>query len=324
MTLEQIINQIKSIQIQGASNICRASLAAWRDYLLSVKTKDVKKYLAEAKRVGARLALARPNEPLTVNSLNYLNDCLGAYVKNNRQRQIIIDVPSLQKITRQSAQDFSMLLHANGQKIASYGAVLIKSKQNIFTHCHSRTVVNILARAKEQKKVFHVYNDETRPLFQGRRTSEELLKRDIKNTMVVDSAAPFIVSDHSGDDIKIHQVILGFDVIRPDGSALNKIGSFGMALTAYESGIPVFLAGSLMKYSPNQKMKIELRCSAEVWPQGPKNLAIINYAFDKIPARFITGYITELGLVKPKDIKKMVKKNYGWIEKKQRNKETEK
>jgi len=313
--INKTIKNIKALKIQGASNICRASIAAWRDYLLGFKTKNVKKYLSEAKNVGARLALARPNEPLTVNAFKYLNQRLRVETRfiSSKQKQMVLDIPSLKKLTRQYVQDFSSLLHQNGARISVEGAKLIKSKQNIFTHCHSRTVENIFIQAQSQKKKFHVYNDETRPMFQGRITSQKMAEHKILNTMVVDSAATFIVSDHSGDDIKIHQVFLGFDVILPDGSALNKIGSFGITLTANESNIPVYLCGTILKSVKNKKMKIELRREAEVWPKAPKGLEIINYAFDRIPARFITGYVTEFGILKPGDIGKYLRKYYEWI-----------
>ncbi len=307
--LNQTIKDIQSIKIQGASNICRASLSAWQDYLINFKTKDTKKYLAEAKRVGESLAQARPNEPLTVNAFKYLNAELK---QSTKIKATLIQVNDLKKLTRQYVQDFSALLHGNGQKITAHGGSLIKSKENIFTHCHSRTVENILIQAKRDKKKFHVYNDETRPLFQGRTTSTNLAKHKINNTMVVDSAAPFLVSDISGDNIKINKVFLGFDVILPDGSALNKIGSFGIALAAHTSKIPFYLCGSLLKSTHDKKMKIEIRDEKEIWPKAPKGLKIINYAFGRIPAKFITGYITEFGIIKPSEINKF-KKQYNWL-----------
>jgi len=44
--------------------------------------------------------------------------------------------------------------------------------------------------------------------------------------------------------------------------------------------------------------------------EAPKGIEIINYAFDMVPAKFITGIITEFGVIKPKDLKKAVKKYY--------------
>jgi ribose 1,5-bisphosphate isomerase len=46
------------------------------------------------------------------------------------------------------------------------GAKLIKKNMNIMTHCHSGSVVKILIEAHKQGKKIHVYNTETRPLFQ--------------------------------------------------------------------------------------------------------------------------------------------------------------
>lgn len=306
MSLNQTINQIKQVKIQGASNICRAGILAWQDYLLKSKIKNIKKYLQEAKNIGARLALARPNEPLTVNAFKYLNTKLDNV--GTRRGAFSLGIPSLKKSIKQYVQDFSTLLHDNGQKIANHGSKLIKNKENIFIHCHSRTVENILIKAKQDNKKFHIYNDETRPLLQGRITSKELSKYNIPNTMVVDSAAPFLVSDISGDDIKINKVMIGFDVILPDGGAFNKIGSFGIALAAYTSGIPLYLCGSVLKITQDKKTKIEIRDENEVWKDKPKNLKIINYAFGHIPAKFITGYITEHGIIKPRNILKYYKK----------------
>jgi len=307
--LSQTIKDIKSIKIQGASNICRASIAAWQNYLTGWQIRLVNSYLNEAKRISHLLAKARPDEPLTINAFKYLNQRLDAARRLKNPR---LDVPGLKKLTKQYVADLNILLHENGQRIAFYGAKNIKNKTAIFTHCHSKTVINILAKAKENKKKIHIYHDETRPLLQGRLTAEDLNKLDIDNTLVVDSAAAFLVSNFSGDQIRIDAVIIGFDVILPDNSALNKIGSFSIALAAYTSKIPVYLAGSLLKKT-TQKMEIELRSKKEIWSAAPKGIEIINYAFDRIPAQLITGYITEFGIIKPSEVDKYVKKYYPWV-----------
>ncbi|HRY63407.1 MAG TPA: translation initiation factor eIF-2B [Patescibacteria group bacterium] len=311
--LNQTIKDIKSIKIQGASNICRASIAAWYDYLSRWRVRQVGSYLSEAKRVGNLLAKTRPDEPLAVNAFKYLNKRLedARRVKNPQS-----DVAGLKKLSKQAVADWSTLIHENGKRLAFWGAKMIKNKENIFTHCHSRTVINVLAKAKEDKKKIHVYHDETRPLMQGRLTAEDLARLNIESTMVVDAAAAFLVSNFSGDKVKIDKVIIGFDVILPDNSALNKIGSFGIALAAYTSKIPVYLAGSLLKKT-TQKMEIELRAKKEVWANGPKETQIVNFAFDRIPTQLITGYITEFGIIKPSEVDKYVKKYYPWTLKNQ-------
>ncbi|MCD6441994.1 ribose 1,5-bisphosphate isomerase, partial [bacterium] len=37
---------------------------------------------------------------------------------------------------------------------------------------------------------------------------------------------------------------------------------------------------------------------------------IINFAFDVIPAKYITGIICEQGIIRPKNIRTVVEKNY--------------
>lgn len=72
----------------------------------------------------------------------------------------------------------------------------------------------------------------------------------------------------------------------------------------------MYVVGSLMKIDTENTVHIEQRDGKELWDDAPKGLKIVNYAFDMIPAKFITGIITEYGIIKPKDIKKAVKKHY--------------
>jgi len=59
-------------------------------------------------------------------------------------------------------------------------------------------------------------------------------------------------------------------------------------LAAHHSKIPVYIAGSLMKVDVTNNIEIEKRSANEVWEDRPKRLEILNYAFDMIPAEFIT------------------------------------
>ena len=51
----------------------------------------------------------------------------------------------------------------------------------------------------------------------------------------------------------------------------------------------------------------------ELWENPPTGLKVINLAFDLIPKNFISGYITEYGIIKPKDIKEIILKKYPWL-----------
>jgi len=298
-----IANKIKKIEIQGAKAIAVASLFSLKKASIGFKGSALD-YLLEIKTDVKILSSARPTEPLVVNCLKYVLQQLS--LEKNR------DLKSL-KTTLNKAVNFLLKTITNGeQKIILTGQQLIKKGNNILTHCHSSTVENILKKANKRGK-FKVFNTETRPLFQGRITAKNLLKAGVDTTMVEDSAAAFLLSKLSGKNLIMDLVIIGADAIMPDGSTINKIGSYGISLVAHNEGIPVYIATHLLKMDDDGVLQIEVRSTDEVWKNKPKGLKIMNFAFDKIPAKNITGFICEFGLVKPADLKKLVKKHYPWI-----------
>ena len=103
------------------------------------------------------------------------------------------------------------------------------------THCHSSSVVKVLTTARDQGKKIHVYNTETRPLYQGRRTSMDLMKAGVPDTMITDDSAPFFTDNEYASDVHIDVVIIGSDCIKLNGDVYNKIGSFAIAMAAWHS-----------------------------------------------------------------------------------------
>lgn len=298
MKISGQLKDIKNVKIQGASQVAIAFLLLAKKLPFKNENELVHKII----RVRNLILGLRPTEPQV---LNFSRILINNLRNNSKLNQLTLSCVVNRLLG---------YYHRLENNIVKNGARLVKSRENIFTHCHSSAVEKILVEAKRQGKNFKVYNSETRPLFQGRITSKNLAQHRIKVTQVCDSAAAFLISDHSGDEIKINKVILGADVVGLNGWAVNKIGSFGMSLAAWESKIPVYIVASLLKIDPQSKIKIKIplekREAQEIWPEAPKGVKLENYAFDNIPAKFITAFITEFGLIKPIDIKAAVKKNY--------------
>jgi translation initiation factor 2B subunit (eIF-2B alpha/beta/delta family) len=76
----------------------------------------------------------------------------------------------------------------------------------------------------------------------------------------------------------------------------------------------VYIAGNLLKTDIHDTIQIETRSGLEVRPDKPEGLEIINFAFDQVPAKFITGIITEFGIIKPDEVEKVVEKQYPRME----------
>ncbi len=252
----EIVQGIKDIKIQGATNIAKKSLYAYSLF----PTKTSKK----------KLLNTRPTEPMLVNVLHRVND--------EDYNKILKHFPEAQ------------------EKINKTILKLIKKDDVVFTHCHSTNVVKALINAKKKGKKFQVYNTETRPLFQGRKTAKELKKAGIKITMFVDSAVGVALS-HEQKTKKVDKIFLGADALLKDG-IINKIGSEVIAQIAKNQKIPVYVIADSWKYSPS-RIKLEKRHFDEVWEKMPKNfhIKIQNPAFEFVPKKYLAGIVTEFGLL---------------------------
>lgn len=172
---------------------------------------------------------------------------------------------------------------------------LIKNNSVVFTHCHSTNVSDALVFSKNKGKKFEVYLTETRPLFQGRKTAKKLKKAGIKVNLFVDSAMGIALSKEQGTK-KVDIIFLGSDALTKKG-IINKVGSETIAKLAKIDKIPFYIVADSWKFT-KKKVPIEQRNLYEVWDNAPKKIKVSNPAFEFVPKKYITGIITELGLMK--------------------------
>ena len=305
--IKTVADDIKTIKIQWATNIAKAGIDILAKEIKNQKFASIKDFDAFLKHSVVILKTARATEPMLFNGLKY---CLTSYTALLDKKA---DLKTITTKLFQACKNYLGDIEREEALRPLIGAKLIKKHMNIMTHCHSWSVVKLLITAHKQDKDIHVYNTETRPLYQWRKTSQELMKAGVPDTMITDDVAPFFVDNMYESDIHIDMVIIGSDAIKLDGSVYNKVGSFSIALAAWHSKIPVYIVGSLTKVDTENAVKIEQRSGKELRPEAQKWFNILNYAFDMVPAKFITGIITEYGIIKPKDIKKMVKKHCPWM-----------
>lgn len=282
LSFEQTVKQIKSLKIQGAENIAIKAIEAF-----SQKLKETKS-LSKLKKYANELKSARPTEPGLQNALNY---CLKAHEDGKNVTKLALDH------------------FKNNQKIiAKNGSTLIHSGMKIFTHCHSSTVERVLVEAKRQGKRIEVFNTETRPKLQGRVTAIALAKAKIPVTHCVDSAGRSLLRN-------CDLFLIGCDSITQSGKVINKIGTESLFDAANESKIPIYVCTNSWKFD-KKETKIEQRNPNEVWENPPKNVKIYNPAFEIVDIKKVKGIVTELGIIKPKKLPRLLKKRYPYIFKK--------
>ena len=297
ISFQQILKDIESLKIQGATNVAKSSIKALR--ILAEKNKNKLKVdlihsLNSAKK---ELFNSRPTEPTMRNAINYILD--NVEVEQN-----------VFKAVKERVKAVEYHFNNTNDIIAKIGARKIKKGMIIFTHCHSSSVTSILKLAKKQRVKFEVHNTETRPRLQGRITARELAREGIPVVHYVDSAARLALK-------KADLMLMGADAITTEGTVINKIGSELFAEIAEKYDIPVYSCTDSWKFDPETvfgyEEEIEERGPKEVWPNPPKGVKIDNHAFEKVDPDLVTGIISELGIYKPSIFVDQIRRAYPWI-----------
>ena len=203
----------------------------------------------------------------------------------------------LEEARRIHAEDAAMC-----DAISRAGAPLLRGRP-VLTICNTGalatggigTAFGVLVRARPPA----IYALETRPLRQGARlTMWEAEKNRLRAFVLPDGAAAAAIREK-----KIKAAIAGADRIARNGDAANKIGTFSVALACHALGIPFYIAAPTSTVDldcPNgDAIPIEERDGSEISDRFPA----WNPAFDVTPARYITAFITERGILKPGEIK---------------------
>jgi methylthioribose-1-phosphate isomerase len=95
--------------------------------------------------------------------------------------------------------------------------------------------------------------------------------------------------------------------VAANGDTANKIGTYALAVLAQENGVPFYVAGPLSTFdagtATGADIVIEERSAAEVLRLGAvataPDVPVWNPAFDVTPARFITAFLTDAGVLRP-------------------------
>lgn len=212
------------------------------------------------------------------------------------------------------------------KRMAEHGAALINDGDTIIHHCNTGalatvdwgTALGVIRTAHEQGKRIHVLVDETRPRLQGARlTAWELEQYGIPYELISDNTAGYFLK--AG---KVQKCFVGSDRTAANGDVANKIGTYMLALAAFDNGVPFYPVVPTstidMSLAHGDLIPIEERDPQEVLGLefegqrvAPQNAKARNIAFDVTPARLVTGIVTENGVAYPpfeESLKKVVGK----------------
>ncbi|MBC8278088.1 MAG: S-methyl-5-thioribose-1-phosphate isomerase [FCB group bacterium] len=190
-----------------------------------------------------------------------------------------------------------------------HAAELLPDPCVAITHCNAGglatggygTALGVFFAAHEMGKKIHVYADETRPLLQGARlTTWELMRAGIEVTLITDNMAAHLMKTK-----RVDCCVTGADRIAANGDAANKIGTYGLAISAKHHGVPFYVAAPYSTLDADtlagDGIPIELRDPLEVTEgfgrrTAPEGVDVWSPAFDVTPAELIAAIITEKGV----------------------------
>ncbi len=203
-------------------------------------------------------------------------------------------IDRLDEKTADAIENLIREIESDEEKIANAGQRVIKKHATIMTHCHASSVMAVLKKSRR----CNVFATMTEPKKQGLLTAKELARSGKNVALIADSAIGYYMP-------MMDMILVGADAIRREG-LVNKIGTLPLALTAYEYGKPLYVAASVLKLDNRDSIKIEMRPEAELCKKLSR-VKRLNPAFDITPMKYITAFITESGIKKPKDIMEMLK-----------------
>lgn len=279
--IDETAEKIRRVEIQGATNVAVASLKAVEAFARGHGAGEIHRGIDT-------LLTTRPTEPLMRNTLLPL--------KGMQDPAAIAD----------KAGEFLRAIDEAANQLVEIGERLVQDGMVVQTICHSSTAVKILLRARNEGKKVRAVVTETRPLYQGRITAEELYKGGVPVKFYVDSAM------YKAMEIeKVNMCLAGIDAIFVDGSVANKIGTGLLALAAEVREVPFYATGLALKLDKDSMMAkgvpIEHRDPREIWSYP---IDVQDPAFETIPAKRIKGIVTELGVLPPATAYMEIEKRY--------------
>src|SRR6267143_1367001 len=302
---ESVAEAIRQLQVRGAPLIGIAAAMGLVAATREQRTASRADFLARAKEFAALLGAARPT---AVN----LRWALARMLRVADETPGDAGGADLWERLRAEATAIWEEDRAMCRRIGEHGLTILADGAQVLTHCNTGalatggigTALAPIYLAHEQKRKVHVYVDETRPLLQGSRlTAWELMHAGIPCTVIPDGAAGVLMRQ-----AKVDVVLVGVDRICANGDFANKIGTYGLAVLARHHGVPFYAAGPWTSVDPTladgDAIPIEQRPADEVTTLAgraiaPQGVAALNYAFDVTPARYVTAYLTDRGLVQP-------------------------
>jgi methylthioribose-1-phosphate isomerase len=305
-TAQEVARAIRTMVIRGAPAIGVAAAMGLALGMRRSTARGTRQFAVEFQKICDMMASTRPT---AVNLFWAIDRMKRAFAEGAQAGESAGELCDRLEREARAIHDEDV---ASCRAMGGHGAAVVPDGARVLTHCNAGALatagygsaLGVIRAAVEQGKRIAVIADETRPFLQGARlTAWELVRDGINTTVITESMAGPLM--RAGD---IDLVVVGADRIAANGDTANKIGTYTVAVLAHEHAVPFYVAAPLstidLSTPDGDHIPIEERDQREVSHIGanrltPEGAHIRNPAFDVTPHRYITGIITEKGIVTP-------------------------
>ena len=285
------VEALRADRHSGASALARQLSTALARWAAEARASSREEFMAGLQAAARRLAGARP-------SMLALEQVAGLLVEPAADAPPEEAVDTFRRRVQEAAREVIDGWEAASERIAAHARRVLPAA--VLTHSYSASVLAAL-RARRPD---HVLVCESRPLFEGRATARELASVGIVVTLVTDAQGPLFLSE-------VQAALVGADGVLADGSAVNKVGTYGLALAAHDRGLPFYVACESLKISHRQEWReadAEEGDPGEVLGDATHGVTARNVYFECTPARLVTALITDEGVFRPDELGPLIER----------------
>ncbi|MBY0360014.1 MAG: hypothetical protein K2W82_18570 [Candidatus Obscuribacterales bacterium] len=286
---ELMMSEIANDLTSGAAELALRSINIFRNELAA--SEDFVLVRESLQSIAQKLFKSQPAmAPL----FNLGNVVLFAADKAN-------NIEQLRTLVDEALTGFESRLCDSAAKIADTAYELIPPGAMVFAYSFSSTVVSALLNARSKKKFFRVVCTESRPSEEGRKLANMLDSAGLEVVHTFDSAMGLVLPTCS-------VAFMGVDCVARPG-IVNKVGSWLLALACRELNIPLYALAGTEKFVTDDLLfsfEDHERPGSEVWSDPPAGTKVLNRQFELIPFPWISGLVTEQGILKGEQIEAYV------------------
>ncbi|MFT4880029.1 MAG: translation initiation factor 2B subunit (eIF-2B alpha/beta/delta family) [Salinirussus sp.] len=282
--IDQTADEIADMQTHSSSVVAVKAARALRE-LTDREFPVVEEYLRALERNSNALRRANPSHASLHNTQGRIVERVTGEDHDS--------VAAAQRRTETAIDAVVETVEAGKRRAAANGADLLADDDTLLVHDYSTTVLSAVTRAVEDGASFTVYVTEARPRYLGRKMARRLADFEAVDThLLVDSAGGHYLPE-------CDRVVVGMDCIVED-TLYNRVGTYPLAATAADAGVPVAVVGSAAKLvDAGFAFQNEFRAASEVMRAPADGFAVDNPAYDATPTRLVDTVVTDEGRFDP-------------------------